>query len=611
MTDAGAAPRDRSSTPASDYDVLVVGSGFGGSVTALRLTEKGYRVGVLEAGRRFADEEFAKTSWRVRDYLWAPELGCFGIQRIHRLNDVIVLAGAGVGGGSLVYANTLYVPGEAFFSDPHWAHITDWSEELGPFYEQAQRMLGVVTNPTMTSADAAFKAVADDMGVGDTFIRTPVGVYFGTSPGATDPDPFFGGVGPARTGCIECGECMTGCRHNAKNTLVKNYLALAEGAGAVVHPLTTVTSVTQMPDGRWAVGTRATESLAASAAGRLRGAVSTRARASEEAEGETENGRMFIAEHVVFAAGTWGTQTLLHRLRADGHLPDLSPRLGTLTRTNSESLVGVVADEAPGPPDFTHGVAITSSFFPDPSTHIEPVRFGKGSNAMFLLGTVMSDGAEGVPRWKQWLRAARANPSDAVQSLWVRGASERGIIALVMQNVNNSITVFGERTRSGRFRLRSRQGEGAPNPSWIPVANDAMRRLARILGGRPMGNIGEVIEAPMTAHFIGGAVIGLTPDDGVIDPYHRVHGYRGLHVVDGSTITANPGVNPSLTITAMAERAMALWPNAGESDPRPEQGAGYTRILPVQPKNPVVPDHAPGALRLPVDLGIPQVPSPE
>jgi cholesterol oxidase len=313
---------------------------------------------------------------------------------------------------------------------------------------------------------------------------------------------------------------------------------------------------------------------------------------------------------VVFSAGTWGTQSLLHRMRADGILPDLSPKLGQLTRTNSESLVGVVTKEPPGHPDFTHGVAITSSFFPDPNTHIEPVRYGKGSNAMFLLGTVMSDGAEGVPRWKQWVRAARENPTDVLQSMWVKGASERGIIGLVMQNVNNSITVVGERTRSGRFRLRSTQGEGEPNPSWIPLANDAMRRLARILKGRPMGNWGEVIDAPMTAHFIGGAVIGLTPDVGVIDPYHRVHGYPGLHVVDGSTITANPGVNPSLTITAMAERAMAFWPNAGEADPRPEPGsAEYRRLAPVQPRTPVVPEDAPGALRLPVDLGIPKVPA--
>ena len=596
-------------TPATDYDVLVIGSGFGGSVTALRLTEKGYRVGVLEAGRRFADADFAKTSWRVRDYLWAPELGCTGIQRIHRLNDVIVLAGAGVGGGSLVYANTLYVPGEGYFTDPHWAHITDWADELLPFYDQAQRMLGVVKNPTMTSADVAFKAVADEMGVGDTFKMTPVGVYFGESPGVTSPDPYFGGVGPERTGCIECGECMTGCRHNAKNTLVKNYLGLAEGAGAVVHPLTTVTDVRPIEGGRWAVDTRATASLATKAVGKVRGKAANRRGSADSGSEEVPEGaaRTFTADHVVFSAGTWGTQSLLHRLRADGQLPALSPRLGALTRTNSESLVGVVNATPPGDGDFTHGVAITSSFFPDPNTHIEPVRYGKGSNAMLLLGTVMSDGVEGVPRFKQWFKAVMAAPMDALGSMWVRGASERDIIALVMQNVNNSIVVFGERTRSGRFRLRSRQGEGEPNPSWIPVANDAMRRLARIVKGRPMGNWGEVIDAPMTAHFIGGAVIGLTPDDGVIDPYHRVHGYPGLHIVDGSTITANVGVNPSLTITAMAERAMSLWPNAGEEDPRPEQGREYVRVAAVQPKNAVVPEHASGALRLPVDLGIPAV----
>jgi len=596
---------------ATDYDVLVIGSGFGGSVTALRLTEKGYRVGVLESGRRFADSDLPKTSWRVRDYLFAPELGCFGIQRIHRLNDVIVLAGAGVGGGSLVYANTLYVPGEGYFKDPHWGHITDWSDELLPFYDQAQRMLGVVTNPTMTAADVAFKAVADEMGVGHTFKRTPVGVYFGSAPGVTEPDPYFGGVGPERTGCIECGECMTGCRHNAKNTLVKNYLGLAEGAGAKVHPLTTVTTVRQLPDGRWAVDARSTESLAAKATGKVRGKVAARRSGDQALPDDSVDGagRTFTADHVVFSAGTWGTQSLLHRLLADGVLPDLSPRLGSLTRTNSESLVGVVNATPPGEGDFTHGVAITSSFFPDPNTHIEPVRYGKGSNSMLLLETVMSDGQEGVPRYKQWAREAIKHPWDVVRSVYVRGASEKGIIALVMQNVNNSITVAGERTRSGRFRLRSRQGEGAPNPSWIPVANDAMRRLAKIIGGSPRGNWGEVVDAPMTAHFIGGAVIGLTPDEGVIDPYHRVHGYPGLHIADGSTITANVGVNPSLTITAMAERAMSLWPNAGEEDLRPEQGTGYRRVSPVQPKNPVVPDHASGALRLPVDLGIPKVPT--
>ena len=594
----------------TDYDVLVIGSGFGGSVTALRLTEKGYRVGVLEAGRRFNDAEFAVTNWRVRDYLWAPELGCFGIQRVHRLDNVMILAGAGVGGGSLVYANTLYKPGATFFADSRWAHITDWDTELTPFFDQASRMLGVVPNPTITPSDVAMRGLAEEMGVGDTFVPTPVGVFFGAGPGVTAPDPYFGGAGPERTGCLECGECMTGCRHNAKNTLVKNYLGLAERAGAVVHPLTTVTGLRPLPAGRWAVDARPTQSLARSATGAVRRRVARPGTESSESSGPTTT---FTAQHVVFAAGTYGTQQLLHRLRADGVLPEVSDRLGHLTRTNSESLMGVVLPKPPADgPDFSHGVAITSSFYPDESTHIEPVRYGRGSNLMFLLGTVLSDGADGVPRYRQWARAVAADPRAAAAALWVRRTSERGIIALVMQDVDNSITVFGERTRGGRFRLRSRQGEGEPNPGWIPVANDAVRRLARRLGGRPFGNVGEVIDAPMTAHFIGGAVIGLTPQEGVIDPYHRVHGYPTLHVVDGSMITANPGVNPSLTITAMAERAMALWPNAGQPDARPEAGSGrYEVVAPIAPKAPVVPAGAPGELRLPVDLGIPSLRQPD
>lgn len=588
-----------------DCDVLVIGSGFGGSVSALRLVEKGYRVLVLEAGRRFADEDFARTSWHVRDYLWAPQVGCYGIQRIHRLDNVMILAGAGVGGGSLVYANTLYVPGEAYFTDPHWSHITDWAAELRPWYDQASRMLGVVTNPTVTPADVAFRTVAERMGVAHTVRPTPVGVHFGDGPGRTVPDPYFGGVGPDRTGCIECGECMTGCRHNAKNTLVKNYLGLAEAAGARVQPMTTVTGIRPLADGTWAVDTRPSGPPVPAAARRAVARVpGRRAQPGTTAQPGT---RTYRAGQVVVAAGTYGTQRLLHRMRADAVLPDLSAQLGARTRTNSESLIGALGARPEHGPDYTHGVAITSSFFPDASTHIEPVRYGRGSNAMYLLGTVLSDGAEGVPRIRQWARAAMARPQDALRTLWVHGASQRGLIALVMQDLNNSVTVFGQRTRSGRFRLRSRQGEGQPNPTWIPVANEAVRILADVIGGHPMGNWGEVIEAPLTAHFIGGATIGLTAGEGVIDPYHRVHGYPGLHVVDGSTITANPGVNPSLTITAMAERAMSLWPNVGQPDPRPAPGQPYARLDPVAPGQPVVPPGAPGELRGPVDLGMPRV----
>ena len=383
-----------------DYDVLIIGSGFGGSVSALRLTEKGYRVGVLEAGRRFSDEDFAKTSWNLRKFLWAPKFGMYGIQRIHLLRNVMILAGAGVGGGSLNYANTLYVPPEPFFADPQWSHITDWRAELMPHYDQAQRMLGVVKNPTFTDADRIVKEVADEMGVGDTFVATPVGVFFGPdgekAPGKTVADPYFGGAGPARTGCIECGSCMTGCRYGAKNTLVKNYLGLAERAGAEVIPMTTVTGFEQRPDGSWRVRTVRTGLL-------------------------PRKRRTYTAAHVVLAAGTFGTQKLLFKMRDKGKLPRLSDKLGVLTRTNSESIVGAGRFEVTRDLDLTHGVAITSSIHPTSDTHIEPVRYGKGSNAMGLLQTLMTDGAgpqgTDVPRWKQFLDQAREDPRNLLRLL--------------------------------------------------------------------------------------------------------------------------------------------------------------------------------------------------
>jgi len=561
---------------AVDYDVLVIGSGFGGAVSALRLTEKGYRVGVLEAGRRFADADFPRTSWDVRKFLWAPRLGCTGIQRIHVLRDVIILAGAGVGGGSLVYANTLYRPqSDAFYQDRQWAHITDWRAELAPYYDQAERMLGVVANPTMTAADEVMKKVAADMGVAGSFRLARVGVFFGAGPGAEAGDPFFAGAGPRRQGCLECGECMTGCRHNAKNTLVKNYLYLAEQAGAAVHPLTTVTEVRPLPAGRYAVRAART--------------------------GRWGPSREFTADQVIFAAGTWGTQRLLHQLKATGALPDISARLGTLTRTNSEALGGAMTRlRGRQAHDFTRGVAITSSIHPDESTHIEPVRYGKGSNAMGLLSTLMTNGGGRVPRWLKWLGQAARHPGRlASLYLGIGHWSERAVIGLTMQSLDNSITVRPGRTLLGRFKLTSEHGHGEPNPTWIPAANEAMRRVASAIDGFPLSSIGELADIPMTAHFLGGCVIGATREDGVVDAYHRLYGYPGLHVADGSAVSANPGVNPALTITAQAERAMAMWPNRGEADPRPRPGEPYRRVPPVAPGNPVVPASAPGALRLP------------
>ena len=555
-----------------DYDVLVIGSGFGGSVSALRLTEKGYKVGVFEAGKRFADKDFAKNSWRLRKFLWMPQIGCYGIQRIDKLKDVLILSGAGVGGGSLVYANTLYEPLDPFYQDPAWGHITDWKSELAPFYDQAKRMLGVSLYPHVTEADRVMREVAEEMGVGGTFHHTPVGVFFG-EPGEKVADPYFGGAGPDRNGCLDCGECMTGCRHNAKNTLVKNYLYLAEKGGAEVRALTTVTSVRPMPGGGYEIRARRTNK-------RFRPHL------------------RFTAEQVVFSASTMGTQKLLHKMRDTQNLPDVSMRLGQLTRTNSEALLGAIADGKDI--DYSKGVAITSSFHPDEHTHVEPCRYGKGSNAMSLMQTVLTDGSTDTPRWRVWLKEMWKQKSKLFKLYDLRHWSERTVIALVMQTHDNSITTYTKRGITGRRKLTSKQGHGAPNPSFIPPAHEAVQRMARIMGGTAGGTIGEPFNVPLTAHFMGGCAIGDSAESGVIDPYQRLYGYEGLHVVDGSAISANLGVNPSLTITAQAERAMSLWPNKGEPDPRPALGAPYEQVLPTMPRAPMVPFDAPAALQLPI-----------
>ncbi|MEO6472210.1 MAG: GMC family oxidoreductase [Aeromicrobium sp.] len=555
-----------------DYDVLVIGSGFGGSVSALRLTEKGYKVGVFEAGKRFEDKDFAKNSWRLRKFLWMPQIGCYGIQRIDKLKDVLILSGAGVGGGSLVYANTLYEPLDPFYRDAAWGHITDWKAELAPYYDQAKRMLGVSIYPQVTEADRIIKAVAEEMGVGGTFHHTPVGVFFGAA-GEKVADPYFGGAGPERNGCLQCGECMTGCRHNAKNTLMKNYLYLAEKGGAEIKPLTTVVSVKPLAGGGYEIETRRTN---------------RRFRPHKK----------FTAEQVVFSASTMGTQKLLHKMRDRALLPNVSQRLGLLTRTNSEALLGAIANGKEI--DYSKGIAITSSFHPDEFTHIEPVRYGRGSNAMSLMQTVLTDGGGDNARWRVWLREMWTQKRNLFKLYDLRHWSERTIIALVMQTHDNSITTFTKRGITGRRKLTSKQGHGAPNPTWIPAANDATRRIAKHMDGTPGGTIGEPFNVPMTAHFMGGCAIGDSSETGVIDPFQRLYGHTGLHVVDGSAITANHGVNPSLTITAQAERAMSYWPNKGEADVRPALGSAYAKVSPVMPKNPIVPDGAPAALQLPI-----------
>ena len=563
----------------ADVDVVIVGSGFGGSVAALRLAEKGYRVVVFEAGRRFRPEEFPASSWDVRNFLWAPTLGCTGIQRISLLRDVVVLSGVGVGGGSLVYANTLYRPLDEFYADPQWRHITDWRAELAPFYDQAERMLGVTVDNRPSPSDSVMTAVAARMGVPETFRYAPIGVYLG-QPGVTVDDPYFAGVGPRRSGCLRCGECMTGCRHGAKNTLETNYLYLAERAGARIVPRATVVAIRPSKAGGYEIDVRRTPSGPASVFNnRLRPAKSR---------------RTITAQQVVIAAGTLGTQALLHRLRDEGVLPCISARLGELTRTNSEALLGATARD--GRTDYSRGQAITSSIHPDSATHIEPVRYGKGSNAMGLLGTVLVDGDGRLPRPVRFVGVAARHPVTFLRSLSVRRWSERTVILLVMQSLDNSLTVY-RRRRWWRDRLTSRQGHGAPNPTWIPAGHTAARLAADEIGGVPGGTWGDIFDVPMTAHILGGCVIGDSADTGVVDAYQRLYGHPGLHVVDGSAVSANLGVNPALTITAQAERAMATWPNKGEPDTRPALGAPYRRVDPVPPRRPAVPEQALGALR--------------
>ncbi len=554
-----------------DVDVAIVGSGFGGSVSALRLVEKGYSVSVYEAGERFGADDYPRTNWAVRKFLFMPKLGLRGIQRLTLLKDVLVLSGAGVGGGSLVYANTLYEPPDGCWSDPQWAHITDWKDELAPHYAQARLMLGATTAPDHTAADDVMRGLAERLDVSESYRPTPVGVFLGRA-GETVEDPYFGGAGPDRTGCIECGSCMIGCRHNAKNTLDRNYLYLAEGKGAEVHAGRQVVDVKPLDRGGYEVTSERS------------GAWLRKAR------------RTIRAEQVVFSAGVLGTTQLLAELKERDRLRHVSDRLGKRVRTNSEAIIGAQARTSDV--DYSKGVAITSSIQADERTHIEPVRYPRGSNAMGLLSTILVDGGGRVPRQVRFIAQSLRHPVAFVRSLSVRRWSERTVILLVMQSTDNSLNIKWKRRRRGTLKMTTEQGEGEPNPTYIPQANDAARIAADIMGGEPGSAINEVLlDVPTTAHILGGACIGDSAETGVVDAYQRLFGHPGLHVADASTISANLGVNPSLTITAQTERAMAMWPNKGDADPRPPLGAPYVRIDPVPPNSPAVASDAPAAIR--------------
>jgi cholesterol oxidase len=521
------------------FDYLVVGSGFGGSVAAMRLAQKGYTVGVVEAGRRWHADEFPRRNWNLRKFLWLPSLGLYGTWRLRLLNGTFILAGAGVGGGSLNFGNTLYVPPDVFFERPSVRRLGGKAELL-PYYDLAGRMLGVVRNPVETAQDVFMKETAAEIGRGSTYRLTPVGVYFGKE-GEPAPDPYFEGEGPDRVGCALCGECMTGCRKDAKNSLDKNYLYFAEKFGARIFAENRVVDIEPFgPDGNegYRVRTRKTTGL-------MRG----------------RRGLAFRTKGLVLAAGALGTNPLLLDMKQAGRLPNLSEHLGRFARTNSETLLGVRSLAAGV--DYSRGVAISSSVHPDEETHIEPVRFGKGHDAMCALVAALTDGGKKTPRILRWIGKELSHP---VRNLRLRkppGWAKETIILLVMQTVDNFFHM--KRCRLWFFPLTrvlaSEMGTDRRNPTWLPAGNDFGRRLAKRTGGVAANVVTEVtVNAPITAHILGGCSFGPTPEEGVIDGQNRVKGYANMIICDGSQIPENLGVNPALSITAFAERAMSFVP---------------------------------------------------
>ena len=536
--------------PDPDFDWLVIGSGFGGSVSALRLAEKGYRVGVLECGRRFDDEDFAESAWDMRRYFWNPRLGMRGIFRMTVFKDVFIVSGSGVGGGSLGYANTLYRARPAFFADAQWEGLADWDRELGPHYDTAERMLGVTDYEGMTPADELLKEYGEEIGVGDTYKQTRVGIFFGPS-GKKVPDPYFGGDGPPRRGCIRCGSCMVGCRHGAKNTLMQNYLWFAERLGVGVLP-----------------ERQATEIRPLNADGSEGYAVTT----EHPGAWVRKRRRTLIARGVVVAAGALGTNLLLANCKHSGALPRVSDRLGHVVRTNTESIQAVTAPDDRR--DFTRSVAITSSIYPDPDTHIEVVTYGGGGDAISRLFTTMTGEGTRLTRPLKWIGAMLRHPLQTAKLIgWPFGWSRRTVILLVMQTIDTAMRFRPRRKLFGRgVRLQTEQDPERPNPTFIPAAERATRWFAQRTGGIPQSGLTEsTMNIPTTAHILGGAIVGASPAEGVVDARHRVFGYENLLITDGASMPANPGVNPSLTITAMAERAMTFVPPKADGAARTEE----------------------------------------
>lgn len=521
----------------NSFDFVVIGSGFGGSVSALRLAEKGYSVAVIEKGKRFGPQDYAETNWQIKKYLWAPLIRCFGIQKITLFKNVFILSGVGVGGGSLVYANTLMTPKDGFFNDPAWSSLNDWKRELAPHYETAKKMLGVTKNQFLTEADNVLKTVGDRLGCGDTYHPVDVGVYFG-DPDKEVPDPYFGGKGPSRKGCQLCGGCMVGCRHNAKNTLDKNYLFFAEKLGAKIFAETEVHKVIPSTGGYKIEATSSTQLFKSKTA--------------------------FHAKKVIFAGGVLGSvKLLLENKWIHKTLPKISDKLGQTIRTNGESLVGSTALGKKSSIDFTRGIAISSAIHPDENTKIEIVRYPKGSDFMRLIAAPMTGPA---PTWlrplKTIVQIVKSAPD--VLKLWtLKDWAEKSMILLVMQQVDNQIAFGVKRAWYKLFRktFGSVQTTSKNIPAYIPVADKAVQITSEVIGGFSQVAFSEpLLNIPATAHILGGAKMGATATDGVVDSHCRVFNYPDLYVIDGSIIPANLGVNPSLTITTLAEYAMSKIP---------------------------------------------------
>jgi len=527
-----------------DFDFIVIGSGFGGSVSAHRLTEKGYRVGVLEMGKRWRPGDFPRSNWDLRRYLWLPRLGCHGSFRMTLFRHVFVLSGAAVGGGSLNYANVHLSPPDRVWRDPQWAGLAEWEEVMPEHYRTARRMLGVTSNPSLAAADGELRAAAKRQGVGETFYPTDVAIHFG-APGESGPDPYFGGKGPERTGCELCGGCMVGCRSGGKNTLDKNYLYFAEKGGAVVIPETLVTEVRPL-NGTADGGDGYQVSTVRSTAGPLKG------------------GKVYHSRGVVFAGGVLGTVPLLMSMKEKGALPHLSGALGEVVRTNSESIIGVRLPDQSG--DMSEGVAIGSGIYLDRHTHVEATRYPAGSDALGLIMTLLAGGAPGMGRIANWLTSALTRPGQFLKAANPFGMARSTLILLVMQDHDSRLRLRLKRSLLPPFAKRAAT-EGAPIPTYIPAANSFAAGMAREAGGVPVTSLTEILfNVPTTAHILGGAAMGGSVRDGVVDGEQRVFNYRNMYVCDGSVVSANLGVNPSLTITALAEHAMSRIKPAAETD---------------------------------------------